>query len=205
MNCLCSRSTIDNRRVATYRKLHKVSSHVPNKKVKSKKKKQKTAEAQWPIGYGVGLRIKRSSVRIRPWPLRWVLAIGQGSLLPLSQGEAFTSASISYLAILVKYILAKKKKRSKRKKAIPVRKIMDDPPENASPVGSVWLLQCACYGAPFCASKVCDGDVHDTLQATVILCYPLTLFAQASLNIWVFCRLSLVYLAVSEPVSPSLR
>ena len=66
-------------------------------------------EAQWPIGYGVGLRIKRSSVRIRPWPLRWVL--GQGSLLPLSQGEAFTLASISYLAILVKYILAKKKKK----------------------------------------------------------------------------------------------
>ena len=27
-------------------------------------------EAQWSIGYGVGLRIKRSSVRIRPWPLR---------------------------------------------------------------------------------------------------------------------------------------
>ena len=49
----------------------------------------------------------RSSVRIQPWPLRWVL--GQGSLLPLSQGEAFTLASISYLAILVKYILAKKK------------------------------------------------------------------------------------------------
>ena len=64
-------------------------------------------EAQWPIGYGVGLRIKWSSVRIRPWPLRWVL--GQGSLLPLSQGEAFTLASISYVAILVKYILAKKK------------------------------------------------------------------------------------------------
>ena len=41
--------------------------------------------------------------------LRWVL--GQGSLLPLSQGEAFTLASISYLAILVKYILAKKKKK----------------------------------------------------------------------------------------------
>ena len=61
-------------------------------------------EAQWPIGNGVGLRIKRSSVRIRPWLLRWVL--GQGSLLPLSQGEAFTLASISYLAILVKYILA---------------------------------------------------------------------------------------------------
>ena len=70
-------------------------------------------EAQWPIGYGVGLRIKRSSVRIRPWPLRWVL--GQGSLLPLSQGEAFTLASISYLAILVKYILAKKKKKKKKK------------------------------------------------------------------------------------------
>ena len=32
-----------------------------------------------------------------------------GSLLPLSQGEAFTVASIGYLAILVKYILAKKK------------------------------------------------------------------------------------------------
>ena len=54
----------------------------------------------WPSG--VGLRIKRSSVRIRPWPLRRVL--GQGSLLPLSQGEAFTLASISYLAILVKNI-----------------------------------------------------------------------------------------------------
>ena len=62
-------------------------------------------EAQWPIGYGVRLRIKRSSVRIRLWPLRWVL--GQGSLLPLPQGEAFTLASISSLAILVKYILAK--------------------------------------------------------------------------------------------------
>ena len=57
-------------------------------------------EAQWPIGYGVGLRIKRSSVQIMPLPLHWVL--GQGSLLPLSQGEAFTLASISYLAILVK-------------------------------------------------------------------------------------------------------
>ena len=64
-------------------------------------------EAQWPIAYGVGLRIKRSSVRIRPWPLRW--ALGQGSLLPLSQGEAFTLASISYLAILVKYTGKKKK------------------------------------------------------------------------------------------------
>ena len=30
----------------------------------------KKKEAQWPIGYGVGLRIKRSSVRIRPWLLR---------------------------------------------------------------------------------------------------------------------------------------
>ena len=64
---------------------------------------------KWPIGYGVGLRIKRSSIQIRPWPLRWVL--GHGSLLPLSQGEAFTLASISYLAILVIYILAKKKKK----------------------------------------------------------------------------------------------
>ena len=68
-------------------------------------------EAQWPIGYGVGLQIKRSSVRIQPWSLRWVL--GQGSLLPLSQGEAFTLASISYLAILVKYILAKKNNNNK--------------------------------------------------------------------------------------------
>ena len=31
-------------------------------------KPQNKLEAQWPIGYGVGLRIKRSSVRIRPWP-----------------------------------------------------------------------------------------------------------------------------------------
>ena len=74
-----------------------------NKIIDSKK------EAQWPIGYGVGLRIKRSSVRIWPWPRRWVR--GQGSLLPLSQGEAFTLASISYLAMpSLKNILAKKKK-----------------------------------------------------------------------------------------------
>ena len=66
------------------------------------------AKITLPCFNGVGLWIKRSSVRIRPWPLRWVL--GQSSLLPLSQGEAFTLASISYLAILVKYILAKKKK-----------------------------------------------------------------------------------------------
>ena len=71
-------------------------------------------EAQWPIGHGVGLRIKWSSVRIRPWPLRWVL--GQGSLHPLSQGEAFTLASISYLAILVKYTLAKKKPLAEQSK-----------------------------------------------------------------------------------------
>ena len=77
-----------------------------------KARETKKKEAQWPIGYGVGLRIKRSSVRIRPWSLRWVL--GQGSLLELSQGEAFTLASVSYLAILVKYILAKKKKKKKR-------------------------------------------------------------------------------------------
>ena len=68
----------------------------------------KLQEAQWPIGYGVGLRIKWSSVRMRAWPLRWM--VGQGSLLPLSQGDAFKLPSISYLAILVKYILAKKKK-----------------------------------------------------------------------------------------------
>ena len=66
------------------------------------------------FGYGVGLRIKRCSVRIRPWPLRWVL--GQGSLLPLSQGEAFTLASTSYLAILVKYILAKAEVQTQLKK-----------------------------------------------------------------------------------------
>ena len=71
-----------------------------------------------------------------------------------------------------------KTKETKKRKAIPVRKIMDDPPENASPIGSVWLLQCACYGAPFCASEVCDGDVHDILQAAVILCYPPNLFAE---------------------------
>ena len=56
-----------------------------------------------------------SAGKIRPWPLRWVL--GQGSLLPLSQGEAFTLASISYLAILVKYILAKKKIRAGPRRA----------------------------------------------------------------------------------------
>ena len=85
-----------------------------------------TAEtkAQWPIGYGVGLRIKGSSVRIRPWPLRWVL--GQGFLLPQSQGEAFTLASISYLAILVKYILAKKKKKKKKKTRQPQVRPTDD-------------------------------------------------------------------------------
>ena len=60
-------------------------------------------------------RIKWSWVRIRPWPLRWVL--GQGSLLSLSQGESFTLASISYLAILVKYILAKKKKNNSYKRS----------------------------------------------------------------------------------------
>ena len=34
-----------------------------------KKRERERKEAQWPIGYGGGLRIKRSSVRIRPWPL----------------------------------------------------------------------------------------------------------------------------------------
>ena len=42
---------------------------------------------------------------------RCVESLDKASLLPLSQGEAFTLASISYLAILVKYILAKKKKK----------------------------------------------------------------------------------------------
>ena len=59
------------------------------------------------VSISLGLRIKRSSVRIRQWALRWVL--GQGSLLPLSQGEAFTLASISYLAILVNIYTGKKK------------------------------------------------------------------------------------------------
>ena len=66
--------------------------------------------SQWPIGCGVGLRIKRSSVpnpavaaAVSPWTRLFT---------PLSQGEAFTLASISYLAILVKYILAKKKKKA---------------------------------------------------------------------------------------------
>ena len=85
---------------------------------------EQSKEAQWPTGYGVGLRIKRSSVRIRPWPLRWVL--GQGSLLPLSQGEAFTLASISYLATLVKDILAKKKKKKKKKTVKKVERRAND-------------------------------------------------------------------------------
>ena len=71
------------------------------------------------------LRIKRSSVRIWPWPLRWVL--GQGSLLPLSQGEAFTLASISYLAILVKYNYTGKKKKKKKKKAPSVSPSLSSP------------------------------------------------------------------------------
>ena len=45
---------------------------------------------------------------------RCVESLDKGSLLPLSQGEAFTLASISYLAILVKYILVKKKKKEAR-------------------------------------------------------------------------------------------
>ena len=55
--------------------------------------------------YQVCIQLFTLCYHSRPWPLRWVL--GQGSLLPLSQGEAFTLASISYLAILVKYILEK--------------------------------------------------------------------------------------------------
>ena len=46
--------------------------------------------------------------------------MGEGSLLPLSQGEAFTLASISYLAILVKYILAKKKSGEIETRSIPL-------------------------------------------------------------------------------------
>ena len=42
---------------------------------------------------------------------RCVESLDKALYLPLSQGEAFTLASISYLAILVKYILAKKKKK----------------------------------------------------------------------------------------------
>ena len=42
---------------------------------------------------------------------RCVESLDKALLLPLSQGEAFTLASISYLVILVKYILAKKKKK----------------------------------------------------------------------------------------------
>ena len=45
---------------------------------------------------------------------RCVESLDKGSLLPLSQGETFTLASISYLAILVKCILAKKKKKKKK-------------------------------------------------------------------------------------------
>ena len=94
--------------------------------------------AWWPIGYGVGLRIKRSSVRIRLWPLRWVL--GQGSLLPLSQGEAFTLASsISYLAILVKYILVKKKKTS-RKSDLETKILFE---KVAARLGEKWDSNCS--------------------------------------------------------------
>ena len=114
-------------------------------------------EAQWPIGYGVGLRIKRSSVRIRPWPLRWVL--GQGSLLPLSQGEAFTLASISYLAILVKYILAKKKKKNlqiaKHRSGMPSFRSLD------------WFV--------LCDMQIFSGDVYhpSATSRTISLLFPI--------------------------------
>ena len=69
-------------------------------------------EAQWPIR----LRRRTSDQTVLGSNLAVALrlgVLGQGSLLPLSQGEAFTLASVSYLAILVKYILAKKKKKKK--------------------------------------------------------------------------------------------
>ena len=46
------------------------------------------------------------------------IILGQGSLLPLFQGEAYTLASISYPAILVKYILAKKKKVKTERRSV---------------------------------------------------------------------------------------
>ena len=45
---------------------------------------------------------------------RCVESLDKALLLPLSQGEAFTLASTSYLAILVKYKLEKKKNKKKK-------------------------------------------------------------------------------------------
>ena len=44
--------------------------HVHTKTGKSFAELNLSFAIDWPIGYSVGLRIERSSVRIRPWPLR---------------------------------------------------------------------------------------------------------------------------------------
>ena len=94
----------------------------------------------------------------------------------------------------------KKTNETNRTKVSPVRKYVDDPPENANQIRNVSLLQCACHGAHFCTSAVYDDDAHDTPRATATLRIILKLFARASLKICVFCRLFL--LSISR--SPSL-
>ena len=76
------------------------------------------SESVWANGGAVANRLRRRTsdqtvlgsnpavaAALSPWTRLFTPII-------VSQGEAFTLASISYLAILVKYILAKKKKMS---------------------------------------------------------------------------------------------
>ena len=62
------------------------------------------APAQWPIDYGAS-DFGSNGPRFESGRGRCVESLDKALYLPLSQGEAFTLASISYLAILVKYIL----------------------------------------------------------------------------------------------------
>ena len=98
-----------------------------------------------------------------------------------------------------------KTKETKRKKAIPVRKIMDDPPGNASPFGSVWLLQCSMLWRSFLhfrslrrrCSRHIASDRNPVLPSEPV-CPSIAQYLR------LLPTFSLVYLAVSEPVSPSL-
>ena len=98
-----------------------------------------------------------------------------------------------------------KTKETKRKKAIPVRKIMDDPPENASPFGSVWLLQCGMLWRSFLhfrsLRRRCSRHIASD-RSPVLPSEPVCPSIAQYLRL--LPTLSLVYLAVSEPVSPSL-
>ena len=97
---------------------------------------------------------------------------------------------------------SKKKKRNRKRKKQKTKetKRKKKPSQSAkswmiprkTPVQSAACDCCSAHATPFCAPEVCDGAVHDILQAIVILCNPLNLFARASLNICGFCRLFLL-------------